>query len=321
MITETFYTMSEADELLLEVLAAEPDPDTPMKGIIQIVHGKSEHKERYIPFIRYMARAGYACIIHDHRGHGNSVKNVNDLGYMYGTGVEGFLSDVHQITCIAKKRWPDLPLIQMGHGMGSLAVRSCVKKWEDDVDCVILSGSPSRNPLASSGIFLARLRKTNKKKKRRSRLLKQISKAPYDQRFPGESTEYSWLCRNQAVVDEYNEDPLCGFDLSVDGYEIYLQLIRAAFKKNGWKTKKPDLPILFVGGGDDPYIGGPAPFHQALRSMRNLGYRNVKGKLYPGLRHEVLNEEERDLVFSDLEKYLEKMLAGRPETDTDATQN
>lgn len=287
--------MSNTDELLLEVLAAEPDPGIPMKGIIQIVHGKSEHKERYIPFIRHMTGFGYACLIHDHRGHGNSVRNVNDLGYMYGTGVDGFLSDIHQITCIARNRWPGLPLVQMGHGMGSLAVRCCVREWEEDVDCIILSGSPSRNPLAASGILLAKIQNTGKKKRRKSKVLKQISIAPYDQRFPGETVEYSWLCRNQNVVDEYNEDPLCGFDLAADGYEIYLRLLRNAYKKNGWKTKKPDLPILFVGGGDDPYIGGAAPFHQALRSMRSLGYRNVKGKLYPGLRHEILNEEEKGL--------------------------
>lgn len=305
MKTDTFYTMSNADELLLEVLASEPDEGIPIKGIIQIVHGKAEHKERYLPFIRYMTLAGYACIIHDHRGHGNSVRNTDDLGYMYGIGVDGFLSDIHQITMMARKRWPGVPVVQLGHGMGSLAVRCCARKWEEDVDCIILSGSPSRNPLATSGILFAKLRKGGVKKRDKSNLLKQITLVPYDKRFPGEKTEFNWLCRNQDVVNEYNEDPLCGFDLSADGYETYLKLMRRTYKKHGWKTGKPDLPILFVGGADDPYIGGPSPFHQALRSMRSLGYRNVKGKLYPGLRHEVLNEEEKELVFSDLEKYLE----------------
>lgn len=312
MKTDTFYTISKADELLLEVLASEPDPGIPVRGIIQIVHGKCEHKERYLPFIRYMTAAGYACIIHDQRGHGNSVRNPEDLGYLYGTGAEGVLSDMHQITCMSKKRWPSLPVILMGHGMGSLAVCCFLKRWEGEISCAILSGAPSSNPLAASGILIARLRKSSRKKKT-SRLLKQITMVPYDKRFPGESTEYNWLCRNQETVNEYNEDPLCGFDLSAEGYETYLRLMHTAYKKGGWRTAAPELPILFVGGADDPYIGGPAPFHQSLRAMRSLGYRNVKGKLYPGLRHEILNEEEKELVYSDLEKYLELMLGEAPE--------
>ncbi|MDO4489548.1 MAG: alpha/beta hydrolase [Lachnospiraceae bacterium] len=315
MKTDTFFTMSKADELLLEVLAAEPDPGIPVKGIIQIVHGNCEHKERYLPFIRYMTSAGYACIIHDHRGHGRSVRSQEDLGYMYGLGEKGLLSDIHQITVMAKKRWPGLPLIQLGHGMGSLAVRCCLKKWEEDVFCVILSGSHSKNPLTAPGIIYAKLRRRKVKKK--SKVLKQIMHVPYDKRFPGENAEFNWLCRNQDVVAEYNEDPLCGFELSVDGYDTYLHLMQDTYKKQRWRTEKPELPILFVGGADDPYIGGPAPFHQALRAMRSLGYRNVKGKLYPGLRHEVLNEEERELVFRDLENYLDKMLEklGNPENE------
>ncbi|MCQ2509537.1 MAG: lysophospholipase [Lachnospiraceae bacterium] len=313
MNIETVNAMSLVDGLPLEVLIAEPDPEVPFKGIIQIVHGKCEHKERYLPFIQYMTSAGYPCMIHDHRGHGGSLRNPDDLGYMYGVGVEGFLADIHQISRLARKRWPDLPLIQFGHGMGSLAVRCFIRNWEDEVDCIILDGSPSWNPLASSGLLFAKLRKNPKKKKSSSRLLKHVIQVPYDKRFPGENADFNWLCRNQEAVDEYNRDPLCGFDLSAEGYEIYLKLIKDSYKKNGWKTQKPNLPILFVGGADDPYIGGPAPFHQALRSMRSLGYRNVKGRLYPGLRHEILNEAEKELVFSDLEKYLEKTLEEKPE--------
>lgn len=308
MNTETFYTMSKADELLLEVMVSEPGTGIDPKGVIQIVHGKSEHKERYLPFMRYMTAAGYACIIHDIRGHGNSVRNPEDLGYMYGAGKEGFLADIHQITVMAKKRWPGLPIVLFGHGMGSLAVRCCAREWEEDIACIILSGSPSKNPLASSGLLVARFQKEEKRMKTMRKILKHITLVPYDKRFPGESTEFNWLCRNQDVVAAYNEDPLCGFDLSAEGYEIYLQMMRSAYKKYGWKTSKPDLPILFIGGADDPYIGGAGPFHQTLRSVRNLGYRNVRGKLYPGLRHEILNEEEKELVFRDLEKYLERML-------------
>ncbi len=308
MQLDTFYTISKADELLLGVMASEPDSAGPVKGVIQIVHGKSEHKERYIPFMEHMAKAGYSCIIHDLRGHGSSVRNPEDLGHMYGVGLEGFLSDIHQITRMAKKRWDEkLPLILFGHGMGALAVRCLLKGREKDASSVILSGSPSRNPLASPGLLFARLHGGSLRKKF-DPVLKQVELFPYDKRFPGENTDYNWLCRDQEVVQAYNQDPLCGFNLTADGYEVYLSLMRHAYRRAGWKTEEPELPIFFIGGADDPYIGGPAPFHQELKCMRNLGYRNVKGRLYPGLRHEILNEAEKELVFSDIEKYLDLVL-------------
>ncbi len=313
MKTETFFTMSKTDELLLEVLASEPDEtEMPPRGIIQIVHGNSEHKERYLPFIRFMTSAGYCCIIHDHRGHGGSVRRKEDLGYMYGAGMDGFLSDIHQITRLAKKRWPNLPVIQFGHGMGALAVLCMLRRWEADVSCVILSGAPSSNPLAAPGTLIAKIQKGSFRK-RNSVLLKQITAFPYDKRFPGEKTDFNWICRNQEAVEAYNQDPLCGFDLTSDGYEVCLDLMRSAYRKRRWRTKKPDLPILFVGGSDDPYIGGAAPFHQTLKAVRGLGYTNVKGKLYPHLRHEIINEEERDLVYADLMMYLELVFDSKTE--------
>ncbi len=308
MKTETFFTMSKADELLLEVLVSEPQQEEiPLKGVIQIVHGTREHKERYLSFIRYMNAAGYACIIHDLRGHGKSVRDPGDLGYMYGVGSEGFLSDIHQITRMAKKRWPGLPVILFGHGIGASACICCLKKWEADVSCVILSGAPSSNPMALPGSAASRFF-TGSRKRRHSMLLKQIAAFPYDKRFPGENSDFTWLCRNQEAVEEYNKDPLCGFELSADSYGVTLDLLYSSRRRGIRKTSKPDLPILFVGGSDDPYIGGPSPFHQTLRSMRSRGYNNVKGKLYPGLRHEILQEEERELVFSDLVKYLDLVL-------------
>lgn len=314
MVAETFYTMSNADELLLEVLAAEPDPDIPKKGIIQIVHGKSEHKERYLPFIRYMTSAGYVCIIHDLRGHGNSVRNEEDLGYMYGIGVEGFLSDIHQITRMAIKRWPGLKLILFGHGMGSLAVRCAAREWEEDVSCMILSGPHSRNRMVASGLLITKLKGLQQKSKMQSSIMKHLTLAPFDKRFPGESADFHWLCSDPETIEEYNRDPLCGFDLAADGYEVYLRLMKMTYHRTKWRTEKPDMPVLFIGGADDPYIGGPAPFHQAIRSMRNLGYSNVKGKLYPGLRHEILNEVNREMIFNDLVKYLQRALDNQENT-------
>ena len=117
------YIESEADGLDISVLAVVPD-ETPYKGILQLVHGMSEYKERYLPFMEYMAKKGYVCVIHDHRGHGKSVRSKEDLGYMYGGGADAMLQDIHTVNCLIKDHFPGIPLILFGHSMGSLAVRA-----------------------------------------------------------------------------------------------------------------------------------------------------------------------------------------------------
>ena len=115
---------SRADGLELSVL--EIAPEGKLRGIVQLVHGMSENKERYQPFMEYLAAEGFLTVIHDHRGHGASVRQKQDLGYMYGGGAEALLDDISLINETLRKKYPELPLILFGHSMGSLAVRSFV---------------------------------------------------------------------------------------------------------------------------------------------------------------------------------------------------
>ena len=120
---------SRADGLELSVL--EIAPEGKLRGIVQLVHGMSENKERYQPFMEYLAAEGFLTVIHDHRGHGASVRQKQDLGYMYGGGAEALLDDISLINETLRKKYPELPLILFGHSMGSLAVRSFVKEHDD----------------------------------------------------------------------------------------------------------------------------------------------------------------------------------------------
>ena len=140
----THHTIrSSYDNLGLAMLISEPS-GTP-KGIVQIVHGMCEHKERYIPFMEYLSDAGYICIIHDHRGHGESVISEEDLGYMYKGGWQALVEDIHSVRLEAEKMFPSLPYTLIGHSMGSMAVRSYTKRYDDTIDTLFVCGCPSYN--------------------------------------------------------------------------------------------------------------------------------------------------------------------------------
>ena len=126
VVTESFYIPSKVDGLQLSVMTI--TPDCAPVGIVQISHGMCEHKERYIPIMEFLASKGFACIIHDHRGHGGSVKSEEDLGYFYQGGEKGLIADVALVGTQMKKKHPGLPFYLLGHSMGSLIARAYLKK-------------------------------------------------------------------------------------------------------------------------------------------------------------------------------------------------
>lgn len=301
---ETKKMISDTDGLELDVLELIPEGE--VKGIVQIHHGMSEYKERYLPFMEYLAGEGYAAAIHDCRGHGKSVKSPQDLGYMYGGGANAMIEDAHQLTMELKKQWPDLPLVLFGHSMGSLAVRVYAKKYDKDLDMLIVCGSPGKNPALQMGKMIAAIQKRIKGSHYPSHLLDKASFGAFARKFPKEKSGFSWCCSDPAVVEAYDQSPLCGFTFTVDGFEALFGLMEECYSDKGWKAANPKLPVLFIGGADDPCIGGPQKYAQSVQHMRRVGYKNTKGKLYPGMRHEILNEKEHIQVFEDILKYMEK---------------
>ena len=161
---------SEADGLEISVMALMPDKK-PYRAVVQLVHGMSEHKERYIPFMQYLAKLGYVVVIHDHRGHGKSVKHQDDLGFTYGGGAQAMLQDIRTVNRKIHAYYPELPLILMGHSMGSLAVRAFVAEHDSCVDMLIVCGSPSYNTAMPLGVAIAKTEKAVFGPRHRSKLI------------------------------------------------------------------------------------------------------------------------------------------------------
>lgn len=295
---------SEYDGLGLSVLWVIPKEGT--KGVVQISHGMSENKERYLPFMEYLAKQGYICVIHDHRGHGKSVYHKEELGYFYNGKNTALVEDLHQVSVWIKDMFPDLPLYLLGHSMGSLAVRNYLKYFDSEVDKVILTGPPCKNPAVNLGLAISRFQKKKKGGRYPGKLLEAMSFGAYAGKFAGEKSRFSWICSDEEVVKEYETSEYCGFTFTADGYEGLLLLMKETYSKSGWRVQNPNLPILFLGGEDDPCIGSGRKFVQELQFMKNMGYRHVTGKLYPGMRHEILNEKEKEKVFENIVQYLEK---------------
>jgi len=284
---------ASADDLELAVAFIEPEG--PAKGIFQIVHGMAEHKERYYGFMETLAANGYVAVIHDQRGHGESVKSKEDLGFMFKGGWKAMVEDVKVVQDWAKSRFPGLPVVLFGHSMGSLVVRSFAKRYDDSISRLIVCGCPSDNPAKGAGQAMAGLIGTIRGWHHRSSLLNNMSFASYNKPFEKEG-DFAWLSQNKDNVRSYVDDPLCGYCFTASGFHGLMGVMRDCYSKKGWKASHPVLPIFFISGGDDPCRTSDEDFRKAVKFMEDRGYSNVRSKLYPGLRHEILLEKASEVV-------------------------
>lgn len=304
---EEGYFCSEADGLEISWLEMIPSKE-PYRGVIQLVHGMSEYKERYVPFMEYLVEHGFVTVIHDHRGHGKSIKSMDDLGYMYGGGANALLKDIETVNKNIRSKYPELPLILFGHSMGSLAVRAFAAELDSCIDMLIICGSPSKNTARPIGELVAKTEKLFLGARHRSKFISMLSFGLYAAKFKSEKNPHAWVCSVPEVYKEYEESDMCGFTFTDDGYITLFQLMKRAYDIKKWKCTNPKMPVLFVAGENDPCIVNPRMYAKAVKAMRKAGYVDVRGKLYPEMRHEILNEKERMKVYHDLEAYIRRKL-------------
>lgn len=302
-----FTLQSKYDNLALSCAeyAAEGVTQTNAKGVVQIVHGMCEYKERYEGFIDYLTQNGYIVFAHDHRGHGGSVTANENLGYFGDKKGEAIVDDAALVTDEIRRLYPGLSVTLFGHSMGSLVVRAYIQKYEEKIDKLIVCGSPSKTPLAGFGLMLNGVISAFRGEKYRSRLMANASTGGGDDKFPGEGKN-AWLTRDKTVVEKYNADEKCNFVFSCNGFSNLLHLVKNAYKKKKYPAKHSDLPIFFMAGADDPVIGSEKNWLEAQQFLRDVGYKNVTGKSYPKMRHEILNELGKEEVYADALAFIEK---------------
>lgn len=298
MKRENITIKSNCDNLPISVTILVPEVE--IKGIVQISHGMAEHKERYYNFMEYLTDKGYVTIINDHRGHGSSVKSSKDLGYFYDKTSNFIVEDLHQITLYIKEKYPNKEITLFGHSMGSMVVRKYIKKYDKDIDKLIVCGSPSKNPLVNVAILLAKTVGKVKGEKYRSKFIQNLAFGNYNNKLKETKSINAWVCSNEEAVEEYDKNKLCGFIFTANGFENLFKLMKEIYSKKGWSLKNKELPVLFIAGSDDPVIVNKEKWIQSQEFLKQVGYQHITNKLYDGLRHEILNEKNKNEVYVDI---------------------
>lgn len=278
------------------------------KAVVQIVHGLSEHSARYDALARALNGAGLAAIAHDVRGHGLTAAQGGEPGHMStADGWPLLVSDLAAVRAEAGHRWPGRTIVLFGHSMGSVLALAALEGAGNGPGwaAAIFSGPPGvPPPIARLGVLLARLEGWRLGQRGRSALLQSLSFGAYARAVPDAATPFDWLSRDPQAVAAYIADPWCGLPASVGSWTALVRGLAAASREAALKALPPDLPLLVLAGGEDPVGDRGRAVTALVERMRAAGLRQVTLKLYPGARHELLNDLERATVLADLLAWL-----------------
>lgn len=277
-----------------------------IKGVVQISHGMAEYSNRYSRFALELCKAGYAVFISDHVGHGSSVENKEMLGF-FGeeNGEETFIDDLKALTDIAKSEYPNLPFFMLGHGMGSLIARKYTAKYGYLLDGVIYSGTSGENPALGVGILLANTMIKQNGPMHRSEVLDTIAFGSYNRKTQ-KRTECDWATRDEAEVDKFIADELCGYKYTVSGMKVLFTTLKQVTTRRWYNTIPLSMPIFLISGSKDPVGDYGKGVKEVYKNLKKTGHKNVSMKLYEDARHEILNEINRDEVYKDIIEWLDK---------------
>ena len=251
--------------------------DAKPKAVIQLAHGAGEHSGRYLGPLTPIVEAGYIVYAADHRGHGltSGMKSLGDFG---PGGAPAAVNDMAVLAALIREREPGLKLILLGHSMGAMFSQAWLPEHSDLIDALVLSGTAGPAPIRAESI-----------------------NAP----FEPARTPYDWLSRDPAEVDKYIADPFCGIRFAPDSQASFMTLRERRIDPDTLAKVRKGLPVYIFVGDADPVNDHLKRLTPLVDAYRAAGLE-VTLKVYPGGRHEMLNETNRAEVVADLKAWLDK---------------
>jgi len=264
-------------------------PATQPRAVVQIAHGMGEHAARYERVARALVAAGHAVYANHHRGHGPGAAAASMLGDFGPGGFAAVVADMAQVSQHARAQHPGVPLLLLAHSMGSFAAQLYLLDHIQLVSGVALSGTAATE-----------LRFANRDPNRKLQDMNAWIEQP--------RTPFDWLSRDACEVDAYIADPLCGFTITPASRQSMFAACDRLAALDAFVALPKDLPMILITGDQDQVNNHLAWFHPLVQRLRDAGLSDVQTRIYPGARHEVLNETNRDEVTAGLLMWVERAI-------------
>jgi alpha-beta hydrolase superfamily lysophospholipase len=292
-----------AEDYRIKLAVFETDSPS-VRGSVLLLHGMAEHYERYLDFIHALNDAGFDAYIYNHRGHGKDLDPKEWGFFAKKDGARLVITDAVRAMKYVFENKRSRKCALFGHSMGSLIGRNVIQQF-DQMDCALFCGTGFQSDaMCKSGIFMGNLVSAICGPGHRSPLLNKLMFETKVYLRDCKRTKSDWLTKDEKVVDAYRADPACGFVCTSSFYRDLVTITGNA--KWGMEKTRHDLPILIASGEDDPVGDFGVGIRALFEKYDELGFTNVEMKLYPGDRHELLNETDKDVVYKDFIDFFAK---------------
>ena len=274
------------------------------KAVVQFIHGMEEYKDRYDAFAEFLSKNGYTCVTNDLRGHGKNAPLLSHISNKKGE--ELLIQDQKEITKFIKEKYPELPVYIFAHSMGTIIARVLLQNEGDQYKKVAMSGYVNPNPVAGIGGALVSFITLFKGPKGHSKLINGMAMGPFTKAVEYRKTDLDWLSYNEENVQKYIEDPLCGVEFTLGSFHTLMKLLSQMAKPKAFKKVDRELPILLISGDADPCTGGEKGRKASLDVLNKAGYEKIEVVTLDHMRHEILNEDEKEKVYQDVLDFYNK---------------
>lgn len=277
------------------------------KATLLIVHGMQEHSGRYAEIAEYFANHGIGVITYDHLGHGKSVKDKSEIGFFQlEKPDERLIADAEMMADHLATQYPDVPHFILGHSMGSFITRCLLQKASSKFAGAIITGTGG--PLPGIDLLRGYLSIANSIAPKHRTFLNSVFTKVNNKHFKKDKDfgDTSWLSINPKNRKAFEQDELCGIPFTHNAFYTLFTVYKRATARNWAASISPSFPFLFVSGQNDPIGDFSKGVMLTVNHLKTDGFQDVEAKIYPEMRHEILNEEIREQVLSEIYNWILK---------------
>lgn len=299
----------KSNDGITNIHAIKWDVDNP-RAVIQIAHGVTEYIDRYDEFAKFLNDKGFVVVGNDHIGHGKSIDKSKGPMYFGSEGSWDYATeDLYLLYSDVKKEYDSIPYFILGFSLGSFLVRTLLIKHPDVSDGAILMGTGQTSWLnIKLGLMMANSEVKKHGDNAFTDKIDDLTFGTYNKKFKPNRTKLDWLCKNEEALDKYLEDSNRGESFSAGLFRELLSGMLFDRDIDNIKKMNEDLPVLFLSGDKDPVGDFGKGVKTAYSDFKKAGIKNLDIKLYPGLRHDILNEKNKEEVYNDVSDWLDKRL-------------
>ena len=281
------------------------DADQNPKGNVVIFEGMEEHVSRYDAFAKFLNQNGYNVFALDTYGQGENVaEDLSNASYWPEDGFAKMVCAHNEMIEEAKKN--GLPTYIFSHSMGSYMGQDYIQRFPGHVEKVVLCGAGSYNPAVGPGLLVAKMVNNKKNRYQKAKMLNNLMFGNFNKKIKEPRTEWDWLSYNQENVDKYIADPLCGFG-PTNGFCLeFCKGMAPLFKKKNFARVSKDQKLFIITGEEDPVSNYSKYTLDLEKRYKAIGLKDVSIKIYPHMRHEILNEDDKLVVFQDILEFFNK---------------